>query len=237
MYFVAEHSVKRADPDGRRRRADRRGMNVAAPPRRIWLCADDYGISPGVNRAIRELLERGRINATSVMMVGPAIGRDEAKALQGRGRADSRIARSGCTSRSPRRSIRSRMHFRPLDGGMFLPLAQKLRASLLRRYDREIVRAEIAAQLAAFKELFGRAAGLCRRPSARAAVSAAARRLPDRGEARRAERLGAAVRPQPAARPPARRAEGAAARQPQRAISRPRQAGRHRLQSGLRRRL
>lgn len=41
--------------------------------RRIWLVADDYGISPGVNRAIRDLIERGRINATSVMMVGPAI--------------------------------------------------------------------------------------------------------------------------------------------------------------------
>ncbi len=60
-------------------------MNDAAP-RRIWLCADDYGISPGVNRAIRDLIERGRINATSVMVVGPAIGRDEVGALQhGRG--------------------------------------------------------------------------------------------------------------------------------------------------------
>jgi chitin disaccharide deacetylase len=52
-----------------------------APHRRIWLCADDYGISPGVNRAIRDLISRGRLNATSVMMVGPAIGRDEADAL------------------------------------------------------------------------------------------------------------------------------------------------------------
>ena len=46
--------------------------------KRIWLCADDYGISPGVNRAIRDLFERGRLNATSVMVVTPAIGRDEA---------------------------------------------------------------------------------------------------------------------------------------------------------------
>ena len=29
-------------------------MNDAAPPRRIWLCADDYGLSEGVNRGIRE---------------------------------------------------------------------------------------------------------------------------------------------------------------------------------------
>jgi len=57
-------------------------MNEAAPPRRIWLCADDYGLSEGVNRGIRDLIERGRLNATSVMVVGPAIGRDEVSALQ-----------------------------------------------------------------------------------------------------------------------------------------------------------
>jgi len=57
-------------------------MTDAAPPRRIWLCADDYGLSPGVNRAIRDLIERGRLNATSVMVVGPSIGRDEVDALR-----------------------------------------------------------------------------------------------------------------------------------------------------------
>ena len=31
-------------------------MSAAAGLRRIWLCADDYGISPGVNRAIRDLI-------------------------------------------------------------------------------------------------------------------------------------------------------------------------------------
>jgi len=46
-------------------------MIDAEPLRRIWLCADDYGISPGVNRGIRELIEHGRLNATSVMVVGP----------------------------------------------------------------------------------------------------------------------------------------------------------------------
>jgi predicted glycoside hydrolase/deacetylase ChbG (UPF0249 family) len=37
--------------------------------RRIVLCADDYGFSPGVSRGIRELLERGRLTATSCMVV------------------------------------------------------------------------------------------------------------------------------------------------------------------------
>jgi predicted glycoside hydrolase/deacetylase ChbG (UPF0249 family) len=31
--------------------------------RRIWLCADDYGLSPGVNRAIRDLIGRMLLSA------------------------------------------------------------------------------------------------------------------------------------------------------------------------------
>ena len=54
----------------------------AASPRHIWLCADDYGMSPSVNRAIRALIDRKRINATSVMVVGPAIDRAEVDVLK-----------------------------------------------------------------------------------------------------------------------------------------------------------
>ncbi len=32
-----------------------RAVPPAPQPRRIWLCADDYGIAPGVNTAIRDL--------------------------------------------------------------------------------------------------------------------------------------------------------------------------------------
>jgi hypothetical protein len=39
--------------------------------REIVLCADDYGLSPGVSRAIRELLQQGRLSATSCMVVFP----------------------------------------------------------------------------------------------------------------------------------------------------------------------
>jgi predicted glycoside hydrolase/deacetylase ChbG (UPF0249 family) len=131
-------------------------MNDVAPLRRIWLCADDYGLSPGVNRAIRDLIERGRLNATSVMMVGPAIGRDEASALQA-STADSPRCAIGlhATLTAPFRPLT--MHFQPLDGGMFLSLPKLLRAGLLRRLDPEIIHAELMVQLAAFSELFGRA--------------------------------------------------------------------------------
>ena len=131
-------------------------MNDAAPPRRIWLCADDYGISPGVNRAIRDLIERGRLNATSVMVIGPAIGSDEVVALQDAAAKSPRCAIGlHVTLTAPFRPLT--MHFRPLDGGMFWPFPKLLRAGLLWRLDPEIIEAELAVQLAAFIDLFGRA--------------------------------------------------------------------------------
>lgn len=37
----------------------------------ILLCADDYGLAPGVNAAIRDLIAAGRLTATSVMSLCP----------------------------------------------------------------------------------------------------------------------------------------------------------------------
>lgn len=125
-------------------------------PRRVTLCADDYGISPGVNRAICELIGRGRLNATSVMVVGAAIGRSDVATLK-----DALASNPACavglhvTLTAPFHPLT--MYFRPLDGGLFLPLNAMLRASLLRRLDPDILREEIAAQLAQFTELFGKA--------------------------------------------------------------------------------
>ena len=221
IYFVAEHSEKRAEAEhGRQRqRADRRRMNDAATPRRIWLCADDYGISPGVNRAIRDLIERGRLNATSVMVVGPAIGRDEVAALQS-------VAAS-----EP--ALRDRPA-RDADGAV--PAADDAFPAARRRHVpavsedccapaccggsiREIIHAELMAQLAAFEELFGRAPDFVDGhqhvqlfPQVRDAFLRAVKQAAP-------ERLGAPGRPRPAAGAAARRAQGAGARYPERAIS------------------
>jgi len=124
--------------------------------RRITLCADDYGISPGVNRGIRELISRGRLNATSVMTVGPAIGRDEVNALH-----DAVALNRDCsiglhvTLTAPFHPLT--MHYRPLPGGLFLPLGKMLRAGTLRRLDPDMIESEIAAQIAKFTALFGQA--------------------------------------------------------------------------------
>ena len=131
-------------------------MNDAAPPRRIWLCADDYGLAEGVNRAIRDLISRGRLNATSVMVVGPAIGRNEVAELQAAAAASPRCAIGlHATLTAPFRPLS--MHFRPVDGGLFLPFQTMLRSGLLRRLDPDMIEDELLVQLVAFKDLFGRA--------------------------------------------------------------------------------
>src|ERR1700733_4775369 len=130
-------------------------MNEDAPPRRIWLCADDYGLSPGVNRAIRDLIGRGRLNATSAMVVGAAIGRDEVGALQAVAARSPRCAIGlHATLTAPFRPLT--MHFQPIDGGLFLGFAKLLRMGLLRRLDPEIIHAELMVQIATFNEMFGR---------------------------------------------------------------------------------
>ena len=129
-------------------------MNDASP-RRLRLCADDYGLSAGVNRAIRELIARGRINATSVMVVGPAAGRDEIKALKDVLEKNPRFQVGlHVTLTAPFNPLT--LHFKPLNGGFFPALPAMLRACLLRQLDREIIGAEIRAQLNAFHETFDR---------------------------------------------------------------------------------
>ena len=55
---------------------------------RLILCADDYAIAPGVSRAVRRLIEAGRLTATSCMTISPFWG-SEASALRPlAGRAD-----------------------------------------------------------------------------------------------------------------------------------------------------
>lgn len=130
-------------------------MSAATPLARIWLCADDYGMSPGVNRGIRDLIGRGRLNATSVMVVGPAAGREEILALESAARGSPRCAIGlHATLTAPFRPLS--MHFRPLDGGMFLSIPKLFRSGLSRTLDPEIVKAELKLQLATFGEMFGR---------------------------------------------------------------------------------
>jgi predicted glycoside hydrolase/deacetylase ChbG (UPF0249 family) len=133
--------------------------SVAAQPaaqRKIWLCADDYGISPSVSSAIRDLIGQERINATSVMVVAPSFHHSEAATLNAlRAHGVRAVFGLHLTLSAP---------FQPLSEG-FTPLADKAfpsyRALLVRaclhQLNRKALEAEIAAQIRMFTHEFGRA--------------------------------------------------------------------------------
>jgi len=127
-----------------------------ATRRRIWLCADDYGISASVNTAIRDLVARGRINATSALVVAPALHRSEAISLNVLNSAAPRVAIGlHLALTTPFRPLSA--GFGPLREGAFLPLAATLGHAVLHRFDRDNLMAEIGRQLQAFVAIFGRA--------------------------------------------------------------------------------
>jgi predicted glycoside hydrolase/deacetylase ChbG (UPF0249 family) len=144
---IADHSPARPDADA---------ATPSQPLRRIWLVADDYGISPAVNGAIRDLVTRRRLNATSVMVLTPTFSRSEAVSLAILN-AGERLAQIGLhvTLTGPFRPLSA--GFAPTRDGSFLPMPEMLRLAMLRRLDTAALAREIAAQLEAFRAAFGRA--------------------------------------------------------------------------------
>ena len=128
---------------------------MPAAGRQIWLCADDYGISRGVNAGIRELILRGRINATSVMTAAAHVDAEEADALD---ELNSGIKRAALglhvTLTAPFKPLSE--GFAPLTHGHFLPLQKMMRAAMTRRLNPERLVIEIATQVEAFVMAFGR---------------------------------------------------------------------------------
>jgi predicted glycoside hydrolase/deacetylase ChbG (UPF0249 family) len=127
---------------------------MKASPRHIIICADDYGISPAVSAAIRDLIARRRINATSVMVTAPTFSQAEAAALRetagNRGAIGLHLTLTGpFRPHSP--------GFAPLRHGAFPPLASMARRALSRSLTPALLDTEIAGQFAAFSTAFGRA--------------------------------------------------------------------------------
>ena len=132
-------------------------MRAPSAPQRhhIWLCADDYGIAPGVNEAIRDLVARGRLNATSVMTASPHFQQADAEALSGLNEDETRVAIGlHVTLTAPFSPLMS--GYEPLRDGAFLPLEGTMLAAFLQRLDRERLTMEIATQMKAFVMAFGR---------------------------------------------------------------------------------
>jgi predicted glycoside hydrolase/deacetylase ChbG (UPF0249 family) len=122
--------------------------------RRIWLCADDYGMTPAVDAAIRDLIGRGRLNATSVMVASHNFSQDQAAALAVAAAARAAIGLH-VTLTAPFRPLSS--GFAPLRDGAFPPLPAMAGRALIRSLVPALLDAEIAAQFSAFRTAFGHA--------------------------------------------------------------------------------
>jgi chitin disaccharide deacetylase len=122
--------------------------------RRIWLCADDYGMAPAVDAAIRDLIGRGRINATSVMVASQNFSQDQAVALAVAAAARAAIGLH-VTLTAPFRPLSS--GFAPLRDSAFLPLSAMAGRALIRSLTPTLLDTEIASQFSAFRDAFGRA--------------------------------------------------------------------------------
>ena len=122
--------------------------------RRIVLCADDYALSPGVSRAIRELVSHGRLNAVSVMTVIPGFEQESAALASMSSPIPLAIGLHATLTGSFAPLVASPI---ATPDGKFPPLSKLLPPFGFLRIDRQAVKTEVAAQIAAFRKAFGRA--------------------------------------------------------------------------------
>jgi len=124
--------------------------------RKIWLCADDYGMAPGINRAIRQLILHGRLNATSIMTAAHYLDGDEVGDLvllnAGRKRA---LLGLHVTLSAPFKPLTQ--DFAPLQRDAFPSNLQMLQFGMRRKLEHRALVREIGTQIERFMQIFGRA--------------------------------------------------------------------------------
>ncbi|MGB3288387.1 MAG: ChbG/HpnK family deacetylase [Burkholderiaceae bacterium] len=110
-------------------------------PKRIVICADDFGMNPAIDAGILELGRAGRLNATSCLSLGPSFSAS-APALQ------------ECTG------LQAGLHLNFTESlgqsGLYLPVSALIARAWLRRLDPRRIHAQIASQLDAFENAMGR---------------------------------------------------------------------------------
>lgn len=111
-------------------------MNV--PVKSLVLCADDYAERAGITRAVLALARRGRLGATSAMVLSPRWREDAAPLRELRGRIDVGLHLDWTSPLA-------------IGAGHGLPLGAAMRRALWRGFDRSAARAVIERQLDAFE--------------------------------------------------------------------------------------
>lgn len=104
------------------------------------ICADDFGLSQGINDAILELIDNGRLSATSCMTNMPCWTPAAAEQLLER----RHLAALG-------------LHFNLTEGDDAIPLGKLMLMSLSRRLNRRSLLEQLDAQLDKFEQLIGSA--------------------------------------------------------------------------------
>jgi predicted glycoside hydrolase/deacetylase ChbG (UPF0249 family) len=154
-------------------------MDEQRQPEPIVLCADDYAIAPGVSRAILELIDAGRISATSCLAISPAWTEHAARLRPRDGRADIGL-HLALTDFAPLGAMP-----RLAPAGRLPPLSRLLALALSRRLDADEIAGEVGRQIDRFAAEFGRPPDFIdghqhvhQLPVVRDAVTAHLRRLP-----------------------------------------------------------
>lgn len=126
-------------------------MSPNARSSAITLCADDYGLAPGVSDAILALIDLGRLQATGCMTGSPHWPHAAPLLRSLAGKADVGVHLT-LTDQAP---------LGPMPGlapdGRLPSLPDLLKRAVTRRLDRAEIAAELERQVDSFEEHFGRA--------------------------------------------------------------------------------
>lgn len=119
-------------------------------PSSITLCADDYGLAPGIGRAIRELVAQGRLQATGCMTGSPywPAEAELLKPLDGSADIGVHLTLTDQPPIGPMPDLASQ--------GRLPGLGTLLKRALLGRLDRAEIAAELERQYDAFVAAFAR---------------------------------------------------------------------------------
>lgn len=126
-------------------------MSSSAPLAAITLCADDYGLAPGVSDAILALIDQGRLQATGCMTGSPHWPHAAPLLRRLEGKADVGVHLT-LTDQTP---LGAMPDLAP--NGRLPSLPALLKRAVTRRLDRAEIAAELERQLDSFEEHFGRA--------------------------------------------------------------------------------
>jgi predicted glycoside hydrolase/deacetylase ChbG (UPF0249 family) len=119
----------------------------------IFLCADDYALTPGISRGIRELANAGRLSATSAMTVSPYweqaghLLKASEPALSGRLAIGLHFT---LTDYKPLTNM-----YDLASGGRLPGLGTLLKLALRGRIDRDEITGELMAQIDRFQDVMG----------------------------------------------------------------------------------